>query len=102
MPPFVLGNLTMVIQLRSDQARGRYTLKVRPEDPSGIQLPVVEVPAHLEGGIRPLTVQAPLQLAINLEKLYWFDVLFHPGGDEPVRLVSRIPLEIVYAPQRSP
>src|SRR4051812_12789274 len=52
MPPFILGNLTMVITLKADKARGRYGLKIRPEDPSGIHLPAVELPIHLEGGNR--------------------------------------------------
>jgi hypothetical protein len=101
MPPFILSHLTLVIMLKADQARGRYAVKIRPEDPSGIQLPPAELPIHLEGSNRGVNLLVPLQIPISLEGVYWFDVLFMPGRNEEDRLLSRVPLAILYRPQKS-
>jgi hypothetical protein len=100
MPPFVLHNLSMVIMLKAGQSRGRYALKLRPEDPGGVQLPPIEFPLQLQGGTSGVNIIAPLQLGVNHEGVYWFDVLFAPGRDEDDQLITRVPLEIVYRPQR--
>lgn len=100
MPPFTL-NLWLVVMLKADRARGRYSLKIRPEDPSGRDMPIMETPVQLEGGERGVNLVTPLQFGVALEGLYWFDVLFSAGTGHD-RLLSRIPLRVVYRPQRLP
>jgi hypothetical protein len=100
MPPFTITELSMVIMLRADQARGRYALKIRPVDPSGRDLPVMQTPIHLESG-RGVNVVLPLQFRVEMEGPYWFDILFSAGTGHD-RLLSRVPLQVLYRPQRIP
>jgi hypothetical protein len=99
MAPFTLEGYRLVVSLKSDRARGRYSVKIRPEDPSGTQLAAVELPVHLEGGERGVNLIVDLSFPVELEGLYWFDILFVSGrGVE--RLLTRIPLRVRYQPQR--
>lgn len=99
MPPFVVKT-KLVVSLKADQARGRYKLKLRPEAPDGRHLPVQEQVVHLEGGHTGVNVIVDVNLGVDLEGVYWFDVLLEvaPGTD---RLLTRIPLRVVYQPQRT-
>jgi hypothetical protein len=90
----------MVIMLKSDQARGRYALKIRPVDPSGRDMPVMQTPVQLESG-HGVNVVLPLQFYVEMEGPYWFDILFSAGTGHD-RLLSRVPLQVLYRPQRLP
>jgi hypothetical protein len=94
MPPTQLS-FFMVVTLKSGAARGRHTLRLRPEDPSGAQLNALEVPIHFEGEERGANVVVQFNLNAELEGLYWIDVLF--GED----VMTRIPLRVVYQPQKT-
>ena len=98
MPPFNLGSLTLAICLWADQARGRYAVKVRPEDPSGHQMQSISMPVQLEGGARGVNLITQMNFPIEHEGTYWFDILFSAGTADD-RLLTRVPLEIVYRPQ---
>lgn len=101
MPPFVLGDVTLVISLKADQARGRFGIRVRPEAPSGIQLPPVEQGINLQpGAAKGVNLVMPLQIAIDQEGTYWFDVFLTGPEPQPDRLLTRVPLNIIYSPQR--
>ena len=100
MPPFVIENLKLVIALKGGKARGRYAVKIRPEDPSGSQLPTFEMAVHFEGANRGVNMISDLRFAVQLEGLYWFDVLFAPGKGHEDVLLTRIPLEVIYRPQK--
>jgi hypothetical protein len=100
MPPFVVQDLKLVISLKSGEARGRYAVKIRPEDPSGSQLPPFETPIQLSPGNQGVNIVSDLQFAVQLEGVYWFDVFFVPGGGAEDWLLSRIPLEVHYRPQK--
>jgi hypothetical protein len=100
MPPFVLSDLSLVVSLKAGEARGRYALKIRPEDPSGVQLPAFEVPVQLTPGNAGINYITPFQLAVQHEGVYWFDVLFAPGAGAEDWLLTRMPLEVLYQPQR--
>jgi hypothetical protein len=95
MPPTQL-QFFVVVAMKSGAARGRHTLRLRPEDPSGHQLGALEVPIHFEGEERGANVVVQFTLAAELEGLYWIDVLF--GDDD---LLTRIPLRVMYQPQRT-
>ncbi len=100
MPPFLTDNLTMLVCLRSDQARGRYGIKVRPEAPGGFQLPAMEQAIQLQPGANGANLILPLVLPITQESVFWFDVFLTGPAPQPDRLLTRVPLEVVYSPRR--
>jgi uncharacterized protein DUF6941 len=96
MPPQQL-NYTIVVSLKSGQAQGRHSLKLRPEAPNGEQRAAIEVDLNLEGADRGNNIFVGLQgFPFDQEGLWWFDVLF---GDNET-LLTRIPLRLMYQPQR--
>ncbi|SRR5712692_2430913 len=96
MPPQQLP-LNVVLMLKSGDARGRHALKFRPEAPGGEQRPALEIQLNLEGDERGNNVNVDLRgFVIDREGLWWFDVLF---GDNET-LLTRIPLRVIYQPQR--
>ena len=100
MPPFVISDLKLVMSLKAGEARGRYALKLRPEDPSGSQLPPFEVAVQLISGNQGVNVITDMQLAVQHEGVYWFDIFFVPGAGAEDWLLTRIPLEVQYQPQK--
>lgn len=100
MPPFQL-QLSGVIGLKAGSARGRFAVKLRPEDPSGSQQPAMEFPVQFSGpegsGVN-LLLNVGFQ--VELEGLYWFDVILVEGPDAERRL-TRIPLNVLYHPTRT-
>jgi hypothetical protein len=96
--PLVAVNLTLVVMFKSGDARGRYPMTIRLEAPSGQVVNEMQFPVLLEGeGDRGANLTLGVQLQLDQEGLYWFDVLF---GDEQ-RMLARVPLRIVYQPQRT-
>jgi len=91
MPPFTV-NATIAIMLKAGAARGRQTLRLRPEVPAGIRLPEVSAPVFFEGEERGVNLLLPMQFQAAQEGLYWFDVILED------RLLTRIPLRVVYQP----
>jgi hypothetical protein len=89
LPPTPIS-LIAVVWLRSGEARGSYTLKLRPELPSGQTLDAAQLTVHLEGEERGTRSVFTLNLVAEQEGLYWFDVLL---GDT---LLTRIPFRIIY------
>lgn len=102
MPPFMLDTLTMLITVKPDQARGRYGIRIRPEQPGGVQLPPTEQAITIQPGAAGLNLIMPLILPIAHEGVYWFDVFLTARPPQPDRLLTRVPLEVIYSPQRSP
>ena len=102
MPPFLLDNMTILITVKSDQARGRYGIKVRPEAPGGIQLPPMEQAITIQSGPAGVNLVMPFVLPIQAEGVYWFDVFLTGPAPQTDRLLTRVPLEVIYSPQRPP
>ncbi len=102
MTPFLVNNLTMLITIKSDQARGRHGIRVRPEAPGGVQLPALEQAITIQSGPTGVNLIMPLILPIDREGAYWFDVFLTGPAPQPNRLLTRVPLEIIYSPQRPP
>jgi hypothetical protein len=100
MPPFSLGAVTLAVCLWADQARGRYAVKIRPEDPSGYQMAPITSPIQFEGGARGVNLISPMNLLIEHEGTYWFDILLSAGSGHEDRLLTRVPLEVRYQPQQ--
>ncbi len=90
--PAQLVTLNAVILFRSDQARGRGTVTLRPQRPSGFNMPEMNFPVLFEGEDRGSQFILDLVFPAEEEGLYWFDVLLDG------KLISRMPLRIVYAP----
>lgn len=96
MPP-VPVSLTAAIMLKSGQARGRHSVRLTMEAPSGQEVgPEAVLPVLLEGEERGVNLFVGLNFQAEQEGLYWFNVFF---GTQNV-LLTRIPLRIVYQPQR--
>ena len=94
MPPAPI-NLTAVLSFKSGKARGSYTVKLRPEDPSGTQLPALDMPIHFEGeGDRGSNLVVNFNFVAEMAGLYWIDVLFEDD------LITRMPLRVIYQPRR--
>jgi hypothetical protein len=102
MPAFPLDRLTLAVTLWSDQAKGRYEIKIRPEAPNGQQLEPISAPIQLPGGAQGVDLIMQMNMIVEHEGTYWFDILFSPGRGEEDRLLSRIPLVVQYQPQRLP
>ena len=105
MPPFTIEAKALIV-LRAGSSRGRFAIKIQPEDPSGEQRPSVEIPIQFGPGnpAAPATVALePLTLEFTQEGLHWIDVFFVPapgkGGED--QLLTRIPLTVVYQPQKT-
>lgn len=102
MPP-VAVNATVLVILKQGDAIGRYAIKLRPEAPSGQQLPTLEVPVQfVEGaGEQGVNIVIPMNLQLQEEGLYWFDVIWSdPRGGAEEGLLTRVPLRVMYQPQQ--
>ncbi len=88
--PLVPINLYAFISLKSGSAKGRSTIKWRIEPPSGIALPEQLLPVLFEGEDRGVNLTLALNLVVDQEGLYWFDVFLED------QLLTRIPLRIFY------
>lgn len=91
MQPFTYA-LKFVLMLKSGEARGRHSIKIIPELPSGELREPVTIPAHLNGEDSGQNIVADLAFEFTLEGLYWFNVYF---DDEPL---TSLPLRIRYNP----
>lgn len=95
MPPLPI-QLWALITLRSGKARGRRTIGIRPENPSGQQTELMVLPIHFEGEERGQNFRTQIGFVAETEGLYWFDVLLDD------QLLTRIPLRVMYRPMRTP
>lgn len=89
MPEFPL-KLTAVVSIKSGFLKGKYTVTVKPQTPSGESLPPVELPILLEGDDRGANLVLRFAFNVKEEGLYWFDVLVQGT------LLTRVPLRILY------
>jgi len=83
-------NVTILISLKSGKARGRNTIRLRPEAPSGLKFPDQLLPVLFEGEDRGVNLILNLNLVVEQEGVYWFDVLLEE------QLLTRIPLRVLY------
>lgn len=101
MPPFDF-QIKSVIELVGGEAKGRFGVKIQPEDPSGAKLRAVEHTVRFgEGsGVRLI---GDIQMKLEKEGLYWIDIILVRGrGDAQAEdLLTRMPLRVVYQPQKT-
>lgn len=88
--PLTTWAATLVIGLKSGFAKGSYSVTVQGHSPTGRALPPATLPVFLEGDDRGANLFGIMQLQLDEDGLYWFDVFFEK------RFLTRIPLRIVY------
>ena len=99
--PAMAHNLFLVVGLKGDRARGRHTLHIILEKPSGGRFPAPSQSVQFETGEdKGANLVIRLQMAFDEEGLYWFDIYLDRADNEQ-SLLTRIPLRIIYQPQQS-
>lgn len=88
--PAVSYPMNLVVMLKSGRARGRRTLRLVPELPSGETLPELTFTVHFEGEEKGQNVIMRPAFAFPLEGLYWFRIYL---GDEEL---TAIPFRVRY------
>jgi hypothetical protein len=100
MPPFSLDQLMIFINLWADKTKGRYTIKLRPQEPSGLYGELIEIgPANFTPttmGIDIARLMPPHE--ITEEGTTWFDIMLVAPGDEEGQILTRIPFNVTYQP----
>lgn len=89
MPPTSI-NLHALISLKSGSARGRGTLKLSIEAPSGLKQQDQLLPVLFEGDDRGVNLIIAVNMVVDQEGVYWFNIIL----DE--QLLTRVPLRILY------
>lgn len=86
MPPVAVAH-TLLLCLKSGEARGSASLKLSVEQPSGLRTPGQTLPVFFEGGDLGVNIVLPLQLQLTQAGLYWIDV--HLDDERLVRIPLR-------------
>lgn len=89
LPEGASAKVTLVVMLKSGDARGRHRLTIRPELPSGLRSEPRGFDVLFEGEDRGVNVIVDLDVAL-MEGLHWFIVTL---GDVEL---TRVPLRIAY------
>lgn len=90
MPPTTV-TLTLLVALRSGDARGRSEVRTEVELPSGLKQPFgMTISVNFDGDERGNNLIFPLQWEVDQEGLYWFTVFV---DDRPL---TRVPLRVNY------
>jgi hypothetical protein len=84
-------NWTLVLTLKSGEARGSHPVKIVPVLPSGETLPQITLSAYLEGGNRGQNIISKMQMPLRMPGVYWFKVYV---DDE---FLTQVPVEVVYS-----
>ena len=92
IPEGATTKMTLVVMLKSGEARGRHRVVIRPEQPSGLLGDAHGVEVYFEGGDRGANLVIELDVAL-VEGQHWFHVEL---GD---RELTRVPLRIDYQRQ---
>ncbi len=88
----IATKLTLVVGLTAGTARGRGTVTLRIEMPSGLRLPDMSFPVHFHAPELGETLEFPIDFEMDQEGVYWFDVLYEGS------LLTRVPLRVRYRP----
>lgn len=101
MPPFIFP-VQFVIDLVAGSAKGRFAIKLQPEDPGGVRLSANEFPVQFGEGTG-FRLRGGIALELAKEGRYWIDVILvrGRGSDEAEELLTRLPLNVQYQPQKT-
>jgi hypothetical protein len=89
LPP-VPYTVWFALAFKSGSARGRQTLKIVQEQPSGLRSDLFEHSLMLEGEDRGANFVAQVQAKFEQEGVYWFDVFLSD------QLMTRMPFRLTY------
>jgi hypothetical protein len=89
LPP-VSYTVWFAIAFKSGSARGRHTLKIVQEQPSGLRRDMFEHSIMLEGEDRGANFVAQVEARFEQEGVYWFDVFLSD------QFVTRMPFRLSY------
>lgn len=89
-PPPVSYAMWLALSFKSGSARGRQTLKLVQEQPSGLRKDVLEQSIMMEGEDRGANLVAQVKTRFEQEGVYWFDVFLND------QLVTRMPFRLTY------
>lgn len=95
--PTTVTKLAVLVSLKSGNVQGSFEIVLQPRSPSGGTLQPLAFPVYLEGGDRGVNIFGDVDLTLEEEGLYWFEVLF---GEER-RVLTRFPLRVIYQPVRT-
>jgi hypothetical protein len=90
MPPQKLG-WTLVITLKSGDARGSHPVKIVPQRPSGETMPPITLSVHLEGDNKGANLVAKMDMQVEMPGIYWFNIYVDDY------LITRVPFELIYS-----
>jgi hypothetical protein len=82
---------TLVITLRSGDARGSHPVKIVPQLPSGETLSPVTLSVHLEGENKGQNLLTRMNMPLSIPGIYWFQIYFDD------QLITKVPLEVIYS-----
>lgn len=88
--PKVPFNLTFLITFKSGRARGRQTVQLAMEDPSGARKELFAHSLQFEGEHRGANWVIQANVMFSMEGLYWFEVILED------RLVTKMPVKLLY------
>jgi hypothetical protein len=89
LPP-VSYTVWFALAFKSGSARGRQTLKIVQEQPSGLRRDLLEHSLMLEGEDRGANFVAQVQAKFEQEGIYWFDVFLSD------QFMTRMPFRLTY------
>ena len=89
LPPGTIV-FSIVVGIRSGQAKGKRLLKVCGIDPEGVQCASGSQTIKLAGGATGMNVQFDMQLQVTQTGVYWFSVTLDD------QLLSKMPLVVTY------
>jgi hypothetical protein len=100
MPSFSLGQVMIFVNLWADKTKGRYTIKLKPQEPSGLSGDLIEVgPVNFTATALGVEIARPMpDYEISEEGTTWFDVMLVAPGDEEGQVLTRIPFNVTYQP----
>jgi len=89
LPP-VEYTIWFALAFKSGAARGRHSLKIVQEEPSGLRRDLFEQSIMLEGQERGANFVAEVRTKFEQEGLYWFDVFLSD------QFMTRMPFKLEY------
>lgn len=90
MPPAQL-NWTLVITLKSGDARGSHPVKIVPQLPSGETKSPIIMSVHFEGENKGQNIVFKVNMTLEMPGIYWFLIYVDD------HLITKVPLEVIYS-----
>lgn len=90
MPPSNF-NWTLVLTLKSGDARGSAEVRIVPELPSGVSMQPSIQSVHLEGGNRGANLITRFNMLLTMPGVYWFKIYVDD------QFLTQIPVEVIYS-----